>query len=126
MEAKQYNNIHIQKKIYFSNFFLLKFFVIQFIINLIITEDCPRENPFLKEGSCIYYCEEEEFNNKTCEFNNTLAKTQWLNNIIFLGQENFTYIAFANYSNEEFISHIEAFQHRNRRFGAEKPAAKKE
>ena len=31
-----------------------------------------------------------------------------------------------DYSNEEFISHIEAFQHRNRRFGAEKPAAKKE
>jgi len=30
-----------------------------------------------------------------------------------------------DYSNEEFYSHIEAFQHRNRRFGAEKPAAKK-
>lgn len=30
-----------------------------------------------------------------------------------------------DYSNEEFYSHIEAFQNRNRRFGAEKPADKK-
>ncbi len=37
----------------------------------------------------------------------------------------YTDTLWPDYSNEEFISHIEAFQHRNRRFGAEKPAAKK-
>lgn len=37
----------------------------------------------------------------------------------------YTNTLWPDYSNEEFYSHIEAFQHRNRRFGAEEPAAKK-
>ena len=37
----------------------------------------------------------------------------------------YTDTLWPDYSNEEFYSHIEAFQHRNRRFGAEKPAEKK-
>ena len=37
----------------------------------------------------------------------------------------YTDTLWPDYSNEEFFSHIEAFQHRNRRFGAEKPADKK-
>ena len=37
----------------------------------------------------------------------------------------YTDTLWPDYSNEEFYSNIEAFQHRNRRFGAEKPAAKK-
>ena len=37
----------------------------------------------------------------------------------------YTDTLWPDYSNEEFYSHIEAFQHRNRRFGAEKAAAKK-
>ena len=36
----------------------------------------------------------------------------------------YTDTLWPDYSNEEFYSHIEAFQHRNRRFGAEKPDAK--
>ena len=37
----------------------------------------------------------------------------------------YTDTLWPDYSNEEFYSHIETFQHRNRRFGAEKPASKK-
>lgn len=37
----------------------------------------------------------------------------------------YTDTLWPDYSNEEFYSHIEVFQHRNRRFGAEKPASKK-
>ena len=37
----------------------------------------------------------------------------------------YTDTLWPDYSNEEFYSNIESFQHRNRRFGAEKPAAKK-
>ena len=37
----------------------------------------------------------------------------------------YTDTLWPDYSNEEFYSHIEAFQHRNRRFGAEKPVSKK-
>ena len=36
----------------------------------------------------------------------------------------YTNTLWPDYSNEEFFSHIESFQKRNRRFGAEKPAAK--
>ena len=37
----------------------------------------------------------------------------------------YTDTLWPDYSNEEFYSHIEAFQHRNRRFGAEKPSNRK-
>ena len=37
----------------------------------------------------------------------------------------YTDTLWPDYSNEEFYQNIEAFQHRNRRFGAEKPADKK-
>ncbi len=37
----------------------------------------------------------------------------------------YTDTLWPDYSNEEFYSHIKDFQHRNRRFGAEKPANKK-
>ena len=37
----------------------------------------------------------------------------------------YTDTLWPDYSNEEFYSHMEVFQHRNRRFGAEKPASKK-
>ena len=37
----------------------------------------------------------------------------------------YTDTLWPDYSNEEFYSNIEVFQHRNRRFGAEKPAEKK-
>ena len=36
----------------------------------------------------------------------------------------YTDTLWPDYSNEEFYANIEAFQHRNRRFGAEKPAGK--
>jgi len=37
----------------------------------------------------------------------------------------YTDTLWPDYSNEEFYSHIKDFQHRNRRFGAEKPVTKK-
>jgi undecaprenyl diphosphate synthase len=37
----------------------------------------------------------------------------------------YTDTLWPDYSNDEFYSHIEAFQHRNRRFGAEKAFNKK-
>ena len=36
----------------------------------------------------------------------------------------YTDTLWPDYSNEEFYANVEAFQHRNRRFGAEKPAGK--
>ena len=37
----------------------------------------------------------------------------------------YTDTLWPDYSNDEFYSHIEAFQHRNRRFGAEKSVERK-
>lgn len=100
-----------RKKIFLKNFFLFKLFCIQIVFNPIISGDCSKDKPILKEGQCIYYCDKEEFNNEICTINNTIMKTQWLNNIIFLGEENFTYINFANYSNGDMI--IEATSSRS-------------
>ena len=68
-------------------------------INLILMDDCPREAPILKEGSCILeYCEKEEYNNGTCKINNTIIETQWFTNIISF-EINYKFINFATYSN---------------------------
>ena len=92
-----------EKKFLFKNFLFFKFFCIQIVFNPIISTDCSKDKPILKEGTCVYYCEKEEFNNNICTINNEIIKTQWLNNIILLGEENFTYINYANYSNGDMI-----------------------
>ena len=95
-----------EKYFYSKNYFLFKLFCIYILFNLIVSRDCSKDNPILKEGLCISYCEKEEFNNQICTINNTIIKTQWLNNIIFLGEENFTFINFANYSNGDMIIEV--------------------
>ena len=83
-------------KIFISLYFLL-------LINPIKNE-CDKTAPILKDGSCsLEYCTEEEYKNKSCKIYNEIIKTQWLNNIIRIGDKNFRYVNFANYSNGDLI-----------------------
>ena len=36
------------------------------------------------------YCSEDDFKNNICSINNTIVKTQWLNNIIWIGDKFFS------------------------------------
>ena len=84
-----------------SKFLILFYF--QLLINPIKNE-CNKTSPILKNGICsLIYCSEEEYNNETCKIDNEIIKTQWLNNIIRIGDINFRYVNFANYSNGDMI-----------------------
>ena len=56
------------------------------ILNLMVyskLSECPKELPILKDNNCSsILCEDEEFNLGLCTINNSIIKTQWLNNII--------------------------------------------
>ena len=73
-------------------------------INFILNQECDRYNPIKKDNSCILtYCTDEEFSDGTCEISNEIIKTQWLTNIIWIGEENSRFINFADYSNGDMI-----------------------
>ena len=82
-----------------------KIFIFLIIVNTIINEECDRTKPILlKNGSCVLkYCTEVEFEKEDCIINNQIIKTQWITNIIWVGEDDFRYINFANYSNGDMI-----------------------
>ena len=65
-----------------------KILKITLFINLIIysiSNECSKESPIIKndDNNCTsIYCSESQFNSGECKINNTIVKTQWLNNII--------------------------------------------
>ena len=79
-------------------------------INYILNE-CDLDSPILKNDTCVSICTEEEFKSKICEINNTQIKTQWLNNIITVGEKNYKYINIATFSNGDMIA-VSAYYHK--------------
>ena len=73
------------------------------LINYILNE-CPLDSPLLKKGTCVSTCTENEFESKICEISNTQIKTQWINNIITIGDKNYKYINLVSFSNEDMIA----------------------
>ena len=61
------------------------------MINFVINDYCPREKPILSNNECsLSYC---DLSKETCSVNNTIIKSQWLNNIFYLGEKHFRYIS---------------------------------
>ena len=46
---------------------------------------------------------ETDFETWICSIKNSIIKSQWLNNIIFIGVQSFKYINFGEYSNGDMI-----------------------
>ena len=93
------------KKLLFQKNRSYKIFIILIIVNTIINEECDRTEPILlKNGSCVLqFCTKEQFKNEECIINNQIIKTQLITNIIWVGEDDFRYINFANYSNGDMI-----------------------
>ena len=73
------------------------------ILNVGATE-CPKDKPILIDGECkLEYCTEDQFNSKYCQINNTIAKTQWINNLIIFGEHPFRYLGFGLFSDGSFV-----------------------
>ena len=97
-DIKKYNKIFI-----FNSF--LKIIIFSFIINQTFSDQCPVDKPILlSNGTCVLkYCKEEEYKNQNCSVANEIIKTQLITNIIWIGDKDFRYINFANYSNGDMI-----------------------
>ena len=82
------------------------FFHLLFIFKIIESQnsECGKNDPFLLNNRCASEpCPKEGPNSKDCIINNTIIKTQWLNNIILIGGTDFRYINFASYPNGDMI-----------------------
>ena len=87
-----------------SNFiFLLNIISLFNIIKAEITE-CSKQQPILISSQCkLEYCSKEQFDLKQCIINNTIVKTQWINNLIIFGENPYRYLSYATYSNDDIV-----------------------
>ena len=69
----------------------IKFIILLSEINYYVCQNCSRENPFLKEDTCVLFCSIDEIYQNICKIQNMVIKTQFLNNIISIGDEDFVY-----------------------------------
>ena len=96
---------------------IIKIITLLYLINPIINQNCERELPILKGGNCVLeYCTKHEFKNKTCVKDNQIVKTQWLNNIIWIGDKDFIYINLANNSNGDMIIETTSYPGTEKRY----------
>ena len=95
--------------------FLIIFYLMIHLFDIIELE-CQKEMPFRKYSQCTPQpCSKSEFESNNCYINNTIIKTQWLNNIIFLGELTFRYINFASYDIGDMIVETTSYPESNKR-----------
>ena len=70
---------------------IVSFIIILSEIKFFVCQNCTREYPFIKENECVSSCTIDEINEKKCEVENIITKTQWLNNIISNRDKDFIY-----------------------------------
>ena len=98
-------NYNKNNKTKYTSKFSIIFFIFSLfqLINKSLAE-CPRDRPILISNECkMEYCSKEQFNSSYCKIDNSIIKTQWLNNIIQIGPLNYRYINFASYSNGDMV-----------------------
>ncbi len=95
-------NIIIFPKIYF--FKIIHLIYILLLSTTPIKNECPKEAPISIDNNCLLkYCTEQQYKENKCIIDNKIIKTQWLNNIIQIGDLNFRYINFATFSNGDMV-----------------------
>ena len=95
------NEFYLNHK--FSHFFIFLLLIKSF-------KECSFETPIWKNEKCVLeYCSKEEYNKLNCIIKNDKVKTQWITNIIWIGDKNFRYVNFATFSTGEMIIETTAF-----------------
>ena len=86
---------------FFEIFILLNVF---FLKTFVLNNECDRDTPILTENGCeLKYCSNEKFTSLECSVNNTIIKTQWLNNIILFDFDKLRYGSFTINSKGDMI-----------------------
>ena len=101
----------IQNNLYYIIFILLQ-------ISTIKSKECEREKPIrLLNGSCVMqYCSKSQYKSKECIIENKIIKTQFPNDIIFVGEKSFPYFNFLTFSNGDLLLQTTSYPKSNKRF----------
>ena len=95
-----YKSKNFSKNIFF---FLFNYIIIFAFINAEIAE-CEKDIPILISRECkLEYCSKEQFDSKYCIINNTIIKTQWINNFIVFSDKTYSYLNFGSFSNGDIV-----------------------
>ena len=100
-----YMKILLTSKTFFRTKFNVKNLIFLLVINKVINE-CSIEEPIyvLNDNKCVaQYCTKEQFKTGQCKIDNEIIKTQWLNNIIWIGDKFFRFVNIATYSNGDMV-----------------------
>ena len=95
-----------------STIILLLIIQLKFNFITILSEisECPKETPIDISNNCtMQYCTKDDFSSGKCKIKNEIIKTQWLNNIIVIGDLYYRYINFASYSNGDLVIQTTSF-----------------
>ena len=92
-------NIHSIKLIFQI---ILNIYLLKFIISEIV--ECGINEPIKVGDDCkSVYCPKSKYDSGECIISNSKIKTQWLNNIILVGENNFRYVKLETSSKGELI-----------------------
>ena len=106
LEIKTYNSKYL---FYFNIIFL--FHIIKAEI-----KECSKEQPILISGECkLEYCSKEQFDLKQCQVNNTIVKTQWINNLIIFGEGTYRYLSYGIFDNDDIVIESTCYPLRQKR-----------
>ena len=95
-----------------KNINAIVFKIILFIKTIyFVLSECDRDHPLLIGSECqSKACTNEELNNGVCVIKNEIIKTQWLNNIIYLGEKQYLYINVITSENNNLYCVISDYQ----------------
>ena len=79
--------------------------ILLILINHSLEEECEKSRPIKKSDNKCYltFCTKTQFEQGECEISNPIIKTQWLTNMINVGEEHFRYLNFALSSKNDLI-----------------------
>ena len=112
----EYTNLFKEKRKNINNniVFLLKYIFFIKTINFCVPL-CLKEEPFLKNGVCNSTCTSEELKLEECKISNEIIKNQWLNNIIYFGQNCHRYINIETSEKNDLLAEVSCFPANNYR-----------
>jgi hypothetical protein len=80
---------------------------------MILSEDCKYETPFKKNNNCYEKCSLTELEQKTCKINNTVTQTQWLNNLLQISINDYSYVDIAKTSTGDLLISCSSLPEKN-------------
>ena len=97
-------------KVIINTKFIIKVFLFIFQNLILLKKNAKKKTPIKFGTECLAkYCSKSQFISGECKISNSLVKTQWLNDIVLVGELNFRYTNFITSSKGEMIVYSVAY-----------------